>query len=125
MIPSPAQEVDIALDDEPQSQASRPWQRRQPSNEGLRLLASTRKWLSSLPKGVRPLRLPFQFARIANEICCLWSDRDALDTYFWEKECDARGGRAGFPPIIAEELFALRVYAAVGRRYNMAALRQA
>ena len=89
------------------------------------MLASTREWLSSLPKGVRPLRLPLQFARIANEICWLWSDRDALDTYFWEKEYDSRGGRAGFPPIIAEELFALRVYAAVRRRHTMTALRRA
>ena len=75
------------------------------------MLGHTWNWLCALPKGVRPIHLPVEFPRIANELSRLWSDDAALQHYFDEKEFSPRAGRRGFPPLIKEELMAMHVYA--------------
>ncbi len=74
------------------------------------LLAPTAAWLNTLPKGVRPFQLQLGFARIANELVRLWPDALACDRYLYEKVVDHRGNRRGFPPLVQEELVALRAY---------------
>ena len=92
---------------------------RRPRGRGdVRLFGATIDWLASLPAGVRPIRLPIEFTRIANEIHRLWDEPVALERYFAEKGADRRGGRVGFPPLVGEELSALRVYS-VRRRLGM------
>jgi hypothetical protein len=86
------------------------WERRSPRLEDDHLMAHTQNWLNALPRGVRPVHLPAAFPRIANELCSLWSDTLVLDRYFEEKEFSPRPDRAGFPPLIREELLAMHVY---------------
>jgi hypothetical protein len=45
----------------------------------------------------------------------LWYDAVELDREFFEKDRDRRGGRLGFPPLVAEELNALYIYWAPSR----------
>jgi hypothetical protein len=82
-----------------------------------RLSAATIDWLEALPFGVRPLQLPVDFIRIANELTRLWNDPVELDRYFSEQESDHRGGRIGFPPLVGEELNALHTFS-VRRRFG-------
>ena len=86
------------------------WERRSVRAQDSHLMAHTQNWLSALPKGVRPVHLPIDFPRIANELARLWGDTGALDRYFEEKEFAPRPDRAGFPPILKEELLALHLY---------------
>ena len=86
------------------------WERRAPRPEDDHLLAHTKSWLSALPKGVRPIRLPEMFPRIANDLSRLWPESAALDEYFEEKEFSPRTDRQGFPPMIKEELRCIHVY---------------
>lgn len=86
------------------------WERRAPRPEDAHLLAHTQNWLSALPKGVRPVHLPAEFPRIANDLSRLWPEPAALDAYFEEKEFIPRTERAGFPPLIKEELLCMHVY---------------
>lgn len=74
------------------------------------LLADTSKWLRSLPVGARPVALHKKFPRIANELCRLWFDANALADYFDSLLYDRRPGRQGFPALIQEELRALHAY---------------
>lgn len=84
--------------------------RRTPRLDDLCLASATQEWLAWLPPGVRPLRLPVKFPRIANDIACLWDDPGVLDLYFCDLMVDTRRRRAGFAPIVREELQALRAY---------------
>ena len=86
------------------------WERRAPRPEDDHVLAHTWNWLTALPKGVRPVHLPSQHPRIANELSRLWQDSGALDAYFDEKEFSPRAARGGFSPVIKEELLAVHVY---------------
>lgn len=86
------------------------WERRSPSPDDDRVLGHTWNWLNALPKGVRPVHLPADFPRIANDLSRLWSDTAALDVYFEDKEFSPRPDRHGFPPLIKEELLAMHVY---------------
>ena len=87
------------------------WQRRSPHPEDDRVMGHACSWLNGLPKGVRPLHLPVEFPRIVNDLFRLWVHGSALTSYFAEKEFSPREGRAGFSPIIREELLAMHVYA--------------
>jgi hypothetical protein len=91
--------------------------RRPREQKDVRLLALTKRWLSSLPYGVRPVQMPVDFTRIANELARLWETPVELDRYLAEKESDRRGHRVGFPPLVAEELNALHIYS-VRRRFG-------
>jgi hypothetical protein len=86
------------------------WSRRTPRADDSRLLAHTWDWLNALPKAVRPVHLPADFPRIANDLSRLWPETAALDAYFADKEFSPREGRQGFAPLIKEELLAVHVY---------------
>jgi len=86
------------------------WERRAPRPEDDHLLAHTQNWLGALPKGIRPIHLQAKFPRIANDLSRLWPEPAALDHYFAEKEFSPRTYRAGFPPLIKEELLCMHVY---------------
>jgi hypothetical protein len=75
-----------------------------------KLLPQTVDWLLGLPPKVRPHSLAKKFARIANNLCYLWSDAIACRRYFNDLLTDHRGGRQGFPAPIAQELLTLRRY---------------
>jgi hypothetical protein len=90
--------------------AGHTWKRRSSIPEEGQILEHTWNWLGALPKGVRPLHLPSDFPRIANDLSRLWQETAALDLYFEEKEFSPRPDRRGFPPLIKEELLAMHVY---------------
>jgi len=90
--------------------AGNTWKRRSPSPADDQVLHHTWNWLNALPKGVRPVHLPVDFPRIANDLSRLWRNTAALHVYFEDKEFNRRPDRLGFPPIIKEELLAMHVY---------------
>ena len=96
--------------------AGHTWERRSPTPEDSHVLAHTHNWLNALPHGVRPVHLPADFPRIANDLARLWPETSALDHYFEEKEFSPREDRHGFPPLIKEELLAMHVYSLRNRR---------
>lgn len=73
------------------------------------LLAHTRHWLGSMPRGVRPVHLQADFPRIANDLSRLRAETAALDHYFEKLDFSARANRTGFHPVIKEELLALHL----------------
>lgn len=89
---------------------SHAWARRAGRIEDDQLLAHTWNWLNTLPKGVRPVHLPAEFPRIANDLARLWPETAALDAYFADKEFSPRLDRTGFAPLIKEELLAMHLY---------------
>jgi len=90
--------------------AGHTWERRSPTPEDRHVLAHTHNWLNALPHGVRPVHLPADFPRIANDLARLWTETSALDYYFEDKEFSPRQDRSGFPPLIKEELLAMHIY---------------
>ncbi len=74
------------------------------------LMPSARNWLDTLPKGVRPIHLQRMFPRICNGIQRRWKSAPDINAYLAEKEMSARSHRQGFPPLIKEELLAIRVH---------------
>jgi hypothetical protein len=73
----------------------------------------TIRWLATLPEHVRPVELTRKFPRIANKIATLWRRVARCEEFLDELVVDRRGGRRGFPMVIAQELTALRRYYAV------------
>ena len=61
--------------------AGHTWERRSPRPEDDQVLGHTWNWLNALPKGVRPVHLPAEFPRIANDLSRLWAEVAALDLY--------------------------------------------
>lgn len=57
-------------------------------------------------KDIYPKNLEQQYPRVLNRIIELW-DSPEIDDYFTALLMDSRGGRQGFPPEIASELFTL------------------
>jgi hypothetical protein len=106
--------------------AGHTWERRSPRPEDDHVLGHTLNWLNALPKGVRPVHLPGDFPRIANDLSRLWGQTEALDRYFAEKEFSPREDRHGFAPLIKEELLAMHVYSLRNRPipYEARAARQ-
>ena len=90
--------------------AGHTWERRSPTSEDSQVLAHTHNWLNALPQGVRPVHLPADFPRIANDLARLWPETSALDHYFEDKEFSPREDRQGFPALIKEELLAMHIY---------------
>jgi hypothetical protein len=91
--------------------AGHTWERRSPRHEDAHVLGHTHNWLNALPQGVRPVHLPVDFPRIANDLARLWPETAALARYFEDKEFSPRHDRRGFPALIKEELLAMHVYA--------------
>ena len=79
-------------------------------------------WLRRLPVSVRPQELCSAYPRVANRIALCWDDLTLVDVVFNELLLDRRGGRAGFPSVVASEL--LRLHALHERRLATAGLRR-
>ncbi len=82
--------------------------RRNPPRENDRLLSkAARLWVRSLPARLRPLALCSGYARIANRLAVVWDDPLQTEALFDDMLIDHRGGRRGFPPLVATELMRL------------------
>ena len=82
--------------------------RRDPSVDGARSLTrAARQWVRSLPARLRPLSLCSSYARLANRMAAVWEDPEQTEALFDELLIDHRGGRHGFPPLVAGELMRL------------------
>ena len=93
---------------------------RAPDNPRDRLLAKhTLAWYELLPKTIRPVELCRAYPRVANRLALCWSEAALAGQVFDSLLLDKRGGRKGFPPLIAAELMRLRQYHA--HLYNGAA----
>ncbi len=103
---------------------AKPEQDRRPERvEEQFLMPSTRNWLETLPKGVRPIHLQRLFPRICNGIQRRWKSAPDVNAYLAEKEMSDRPDRLGFPPLIKEELLAIRVHWMRQQAARAAALR--
>lgn len=69
---------------------------------------ATAAWMAELPDSVRPRQLALRYARLANRICETWGNPARCERLLDELMIDKRGGRRGFPLVIANELAALR-----------------
>ena len=78
-----------------------------PANEPF---AATFKWVTALPRELRPLTLLQRYPRIANALASGWSDPVAVRGYLFDLLIDHRGGRQGFPQAVQSELLALRTF---------------
>ena len=87
------------------------------------LSSTALSWLRQLPVSVRPKELCGVYPRLANRIALCWDDLALVDEIFNELLLDRRGGRAGFPSLVAAEL--LRLHALHERRLAAAGLRRA
>lgn len=56
---------------------SHTWERRTHRIEDDQLLTRTWNWINALPKGVRPVHLPAEFPRNANDLSRLWPETAA------------------------------------------------
>ena len=73
------------------------------------LLPRTACWLSEIPPRFRPTSLAKQFARIANNICAVWTDPTARGKYLEGLLVGDRPNRKGFPPTVLRELQTLHL----------------
>jgi len=64
-------------------------------------------WLESLPEPVRPVALSAEFPHVANRICRVWTSLSRFDACMLSLLLDDRGGRQGFPRMVASEIAAL------------------
>jgi hypothetical protein len=71
-------------------------------DQALTELAKT--WAASLPPRVRPVNLLELYPRVANRVALCWSDAVLMASLFEDLLMDKRGGRKGFPPLVATEL---------------------
>jgi len=78
-----------------------------PSNQDRTLSAQARQWLRRLPARERPLALCSMYARLANRFAAVWENPAQTEAVFEELMIDHRGGRLGFPPLVASELMRL------------------
>ena len=78
-----------------------------PNNEPL---ATTFKWVASLPRAIRPLALLQKYPRIVNVMAQTWNDPPAFRDYMFDLLIDRRGGRTAFTQDVCCELLALRAY---------------
>ncbi len=76
----------------------------------LELQPETQKWLEELPESVRPIHLPKEFARVANNIASTWKRPLECDKVFADLLLDNRGTRQGFPLKVLAEIYALSEY---------------
>ncbi|MBX9794255.1 MAG: hypothetical protein K2Y02_08175 [Burkholderiaceae bacterium] len=82
--------------------------RRNPPRDSDRSLSrAARLWVRSLPARLRPLALCSSYARLANRMAAVWDDPNQTEALFDELLIDHRGGRHGFPPLVAAELMRL------------------
>jgi hypothetical protein len=87
-------------------------QRRAARHTDLALTDVTRTWMFRLPLHRRPVRLAAQFPRVANRIALCWGDSELARQVLDDLLEDRRGGRRGFPVLVARELHRLRDFRA-------------
>lgn len=88
------------------SHATDPWEslRRSPRHTDEALTGTTRVWLRKLPASRRPQQLCVQFPRVANLVAWHWRDPVQVHQLLDDLLQDRRGGRAGFPAAVVQEL---------------------
>ena len=74
------------------------------------LNAAAHDWFASLPTTVQPVLLAERYARICNRMAERWQHPDLMIPYFDDLLMDGRGGRQGFPMMIAIEIASLKEY---------------
>jgi hypothetical protein len=74
------------------------------------LTPDAQAWIQALPHQVRPLELSNVYPRIANALALRWKYFHLMDHVLDDLLIDHRGGRTGFPPIIAQELLRLQAF---------------
>ena len=72
------------------------------------LSGTARRWLRTLPRRLRPLRLCERHPRLANRIAFAWHDVGCTEALLDDLLHDRRGGRHGFAPEVVLELQRLR-----------------
>lgn len=72
------------------------------------LVSETHFWLRNIPRAFHPRRFCFDYPRAANRLARSWHDPTLVDRVLNDLLFDERGGRAGFPPRIVDELKLLR-----------------
>lgn len=80
------------------------------AQSNVELAPATFKWLASLPREARPNALARQYPRIVNRLAEIWKRPLQCERYIDDLMIDLRGGRQGFPPPVAAEIAALKVY---------------
>ena len=84
---------------------------RAPAVDSDRVLVSpTHHWLHHVPRDLHPKQLCRYYPRVANKIAAGWHDRILVDRLLVDLIFDRRGGRAGFPARILDELRALAAF---------------
>jgi hypothetical protein len=71
------------------------------------LLSQTHLWLRQIPGHCHPRQLCRHYPRVANALAQCWDDRGLCQRFLTDLLVDARGGRAGFPVCITDELHVL------------------
>lgn len=92
------------------SPATTDWLSMRKAQPAEHLLPQSDKWFGALPPEVSPHSLVTRFPRIANRIASQWNDRHGAPKLFEELLVDRRGGRAGFPPAVQQDLLRLREF---------------
>lgn len=105
------EEAKKVLDGDPPASTLVDWSelRQAPAAVNLTLTPTALRWLSQLPRDVRPLELFHAYPRIANHLAAL-GNAAAVSVFIGELLIDKRGGRQGFPGGIALELSRLQEY---------------
>ncbi|MEZ5649379.1 MAG: hypothetical protein R3E87_02405 [Burkholderiaceae bacterium] len=67
-------------------------------------------WYESLPEAIRPTVLRVRFTRVMRRLSACWIDVAATKDTFDDLLLADRSDRAGFPPLVLQELHALRDY---------------
>lgn len=83
------------------------WEEKRTATPSESLSDEANAWLSELPESVRPRQLAARYARLANRLAHIWSDPVKCERLLDDLMTDRRGGRKGFPLVIASELATL------------------
>ena len=84
------------------------WTEKRHNSEPEPLSDAAAAWMATLPESVKPKQLALRYARLANRLCGLWKDPPRCERLLDELMMDRRGGRQGFPLVVANELATLR-----------------
>ncbi len=74
------------------------------------LNADAQNWIAALPTAVKPVLLAERYSRICNRLAERWQHPELVIPYFDDLLMDGRGGRQGFPMMIAIEIASLKEY---------------
>ena len=82
------------------------WEKLRLAQQPEKLLDSAARWIMAFPQAMRPLELAKLYPRIANKICKLRGQPEALQLYIQDLLCIQRDDqvRHGFPARVVSEL---------------------